>query len=319
MSSRVHERLRLPQLSGYLPSPPYVLICSSSFEERCMSVPKALDPNTVAQALVCENEDLSDIVGENTKRLMETFGRKAVRIALRTDNPLYGADSVQKALRDHGYGAGRNFLIDVTTFTHEGLLILLSVLRTNGSPTDTVLIAYNPAKSYADWLSKGIGEIRSILGYPGSPRPSRKSHLIVLVGYEVERAGMLIDAYEPAVISLGLGGEKESVSKDLYKRNIDFHNRLKEKLENVQEFTFSCVNAFDTKRSIENQIKDFKDYNVVLAPMNTKISSIGAALAAFSNESIQLCYAQAQQYNHEAYSTPSDECIVFNVPEIFLK
>ena len=317
MSSRFHKRMPLAEAPGHLTSPPYIFICSSSFEDRCLSFPGIMDPSIVSQALVCQNEDLRDVVGSNTERLLAMFGEKAVRVLLRTDNPLYGADNIHRALEQFTPGVARNYLIDATTFTHEGLLILLNLLHRNGKPMDAALIAYNPAKGYADWLTKGIGEIRSVLGYPGTPRPSRKCHLIVLTGYEVERAGMLIDAYEPAVVSLGLGGAEESVSKGLYKRNVLFHRRLKEKLKNVNEFTFSCVDAYATKSAIERQIQEVKDFNVVLAPMNTKISSVGAAMAAFSDERIQLCYAQAQQYNHEWYSVPSDECILFDARGVF--
>ena len=41
----------------------------------------------------------------------------------------------------------------------------------------------------AKWLSRGIGEVRSILGYSGTLKPSRSNLLIVIVGYEYERAG----------------------------------------------------------------------------------------------------------------------------------
>jgi len=307
----------LAEAPGWLASPPYILICSSSFEQRCLSFPVILDPSAISKALVCQNEDLLEVVGANTERLLATFGERATLVQLRTDNPLCGADNIQRVLEQFSSGTCRNFLIDATTFTHEGLLILLSLLRRNGKVGDTALIVYNPAKRYADWLSKGIGEIRSVLGYPGNPRPSRKCHLIVLTGYEVERAGMLIDAYEPAVVSLGLGGKKESVSEELYERNIQFHGRLREKLKNVDEFAFSCVDANVTKRAIEEQILKFKDYNAVLAPMNTKISSVGAAMASFADESLQLCYAQAQHYNHAQYSVPSDDCIIFDAKGIF--
>ena len=38
--------------------------------------------------------------------------------------------------------------------------------------------------------------------------------------------------------------------------------------------------------------------------MNTKISTLGAAMVALEDESIQVCYAQADVYNANNYSTP---------------
>ena len=321
-----HAKLKLAEVARHLSSPPYTYICSSSFEDRCLSIASQVDPDVVSRALICMNEDMRDVVSRNDARLHEKFGKKAVSIILRTDDPLLSADGIQKGLAERTPGDTRKYLVDITTFTHEGLLILLNLLRQHAIPGDSALFAYNPADDYGvgmeegdKWLSKGIGEIRSVLGYPGRLRPSRKCHLIVLVGYEVERAGMLIDAYEPAVVSLGLGALEESVSKNLYVLNEMFHQRLKDKLENVYEFPFSCVNHVEARTSIERQSRVFEGYNVVVAPMNTKISSVGAATAAFSDESIQLCYAQAQQYNHECYSTPSDQCYLFDAQDVLGK
>ena len=321
-----HDKMTLADLARHLTSPPYTYICSSSFEDRCLSVAEQVDPAAVSSALICMNEDMRDVVSRNDARLRERFGGKAVPVSLRTDRPLHSADGIQKALSELASGETRKYLVDITTFTHEGLLILLNLLRQHANPGDSALFAYNPAGDYAvgmdeedKWLSKGIGEIRSVLGYPGRLRPSRKCHLIVLVGYEVERAGMLIEAYEPAVVSLGLGAREESVSRNLYELNTMFHQRLKDKLENVHEFPFSCINHAETRKAIEKQARSYEGYNVVLAPMNTKISSIGAAVAAFANEDIQLCYAQAYQYNYEHYSTPSDQCYLFDAQDVLGK
>jgi hypothetical protein len=50
--------------------------------------------------------------------------------------------------------------------------------------------------------------------------------------------------------------------------------------------------------------------------MNTKISTVGCALAAWEDRAIQLCYAQATRYNYAHYSTPGDTCYVFDLPEL---
>lgn len=53
--------------------------------------------------------------------------------------------------------------------------------------------------------------------------------------------------------------------------------------------------------------------NLVVAPMNSKISTLGAALAARVNPDIQLCYAPAVTYNFENYSKPCDCAISFTI------
>ena len=46
--------------------------------------------------------------------------------------------------------------------------------------------------------------------------------------------------------------------------------------------------------------------NTVIAPLNTKISTIGADLAALENENIQLAYAKPNIYNVDGYSIPNE-------------
>ena len=47
--------------------------------------------------------------------------------------------------------------------------------------------------------------------------------------------------------------------------------------------------------------------------MNTKLSTLGAALAAVERPEIQLCYARAIEYNESGYSTPSNQVTIFTM------
>jgi len=215
------------------------------------------------------------------------------------------------------------YVIDITSFTHEALLIVLRVLAVHRKPTDRITCLYNGASEYSvglpaeeKWLTKGVGEIRSVLGYSGQIIPTQKTHLIVLVGFETERAERIIAAYEPNELSLGYGSLLESISPPLHDLNRKFHKKLREKYRKVSEFTFSCEDAFAAKAAVLKQANARPDFNVFIAPMNTKISTVGVALAAFDNQAIQLCYASAERYNFEAYSTPSDDCYFFDLPPL---
>jgi hypothetical protein len=235
-----------------------------------------------------------------------------------TDDPLRTADSLHAAI-DESIAAGlRKFLVDITTFTHEGLLILLRILqfRSIGS----VDCGYTSAREYSvgdlderKWLSKGLGEVRSVLGYPGRVLPSKKLHLIIMAGFEADRAERVILEYEPNTISLGLGDPNDSISPDHYKANRIFYERLVEKYSNVLEFTFSCSDPEKTRSALRKQVALLPDRNVLISPMNTKISTVGAALVAFDDDAIQLCYATAHRYNEQAYSMPSDHCYYFSL------
>lgn len=315
------KKINVGTLKKHLNLPFDIFICSASFEERCKVVPDKLSIGKFKHVLICENEDLKDIVSKNSDYLMKRFGSRSVKVQLSTNDPLKGADNLYRELSKLVDHKAKTVLIDITTFTHESLLILLKLLQHFYRKLLKVQFVYLSASDYSvgipkkdKWLSKGIGEIRSILGYPGVLLPSKKIHLIVLVGFEVERAEKLIASYEPTVISLGFGRKEESISDDLHDVNIMFHTMLSQKYVNVNQFTFSCIDPIETRKAVANQVAKFSEFNVVLAAMNTKISTTGAALAAFSNENMQLCYAHANQYNFKKYSTPGNDCYLFELP-----
>ena len=319
------KRVKINSISELLKKPVDVFICSGSFEERCKTIPAQIQEDEVHHVLVCENEDLKEIVRPNSKYLMDRFGLSSIHVPLRANDPLIGADNLVSKLKKICESQPKNFLIDPTTFTHESLLILIKIIREllRGREGISMQFAYTGAKDYSvgqkkqdKWLSKGVGEIRSVLGYPGIVIPSLKTHLIVLLGFESERAMKLIDAYEPSITSVGLGEVKSSISQQHHEVNFGFYNSLKEVHSNIHEFQFSCVDPLLTMRIIQEQVKKFPDHNVVLAPMNNKISTIGAALSSISTENIQICYAHANQYNYEGYSTPDEWCYFFDLPEL---
>ena len=304
-----------------------VFICSASYEERCKSIPDALaEHRHIGKRLVCFNQRSSSAVAGNAKYLMGRLGSNSLRVPLDKTNPLITADNLQRALSHTGGDSGDlSCLVDITTFTHEALLILLRLLqaRIRRSP---VVLAYAPADEYSvdlppeeKWLSKGITDIRSVLGYPGDSRPSRKSHLIVLVGFEGDRAERLLDEYQPHIISLGFGQQGTATAMQHQQVNRLAFAQLASKVSKYNDFEFSCVDIAAVESTISVQALRFPDCNVVIAPMNTKLSTVGVAGAAFRNDDIQLCYASASQYNVEGYSRPGKTCILTELPPEYWK
>jgi hypothetical protein len=298
-----------------------IFICSASFESRCRSVSDFVEPPIVQHVLVCVNENFPDIVSSNGEYLLSRYAGKSAMVLLSTENPLQTADSLQEAVGATLDEPPQTYLVDITTFTHEALLILLKVLQLRLKMADSVTFVYATAAEYSvgdkdedKWLSKGIGEVRSVLGYPGRILPTRKSHLVIMAGFESERADRLIEEYEPNRISLGLGDPTSSISPDHYSVNRAIHAKIRAKYTDVMNFTFSCLDPIVTKSAVKAHIQLLPDHNVLIAPMNTKISTIGVALLAFEDNSVQLCYATAHQYNERNYSRPGDDCYLFSVP-----
>lgn len=324
-------KISLNDLPSYLDLPLDVFICSASFEDRCKSVAQQIDPSQVARVLICEYRDFENVDSEaaNAAWLRSRFSDRARRVLLSTNQPIVTADSLRDELEGLPKAECLNVLIDISTFTHEALLILLKLLMSGGQSAN-VRFVYTGAREYSigfhgneKWLSRGIDDVRSVLGYPGELVPSKKLHLIILAGFESERAEKLIEAYEPAVVSLGVGERSASVSEDHHDLNSVFHQRvfdfcdsMSAKNAGVRRFEFSCVDPIATKVAIEKQIAECPGYNVIISPLNTKISTLGVALAALEQSSIQLCYAHPIEYNTSGYSSPDENCRLFSLPGV---
>lgn len=302
-----------------------LFLASLSFEKRCTSIVESLDNYKPIRSVVVFNEKLGSTVKQGLSYFKDRLGAGCDFALIDGDNPLLTADSilekVSKSLPNHR----ARIVIDTTTFTRESLLVLLRFLYEVRSRISRVEFLYAHAKEYSigdtkdeKWLSKGIREVRSVLGFPGDLLPSRDNHLVVLLGFEDERALNLVREFEPSVISLGVGDRGESGTEPHQDVNDDRCEKLKSVLPSVNLFTFTAYDAFKAKSIIRQQIDKFPGLNAVIAPMNTKISTIGAGLLAIEDNTIQICYAQPNIYNYERYSLPDDDYYGFAIGNDFL-
>jgi hypothetical protein len=305
-------RVKLSDLNSSIEWPLDFFICSASFEARCRSIADHLDMNRFRCALVAENENHKALHQDQMAYLLGKLGAKARPVMLDTTNPLKTADSFLRALDASGIPPDSGVLLDVTTFTHEAVLILFKLVRSR-FPPNRIRYVYSSAREYSvgdpiekKWLSQGVGEIRSVLGYPGEFLPSKKLHLVALVGFEHDRVLELIRNYEPALISLGYATSDQPDSDKHLAVNKQRFQMVKSICGGAKEFTFPCYDPLGTKAAIQQQIKLEPGLNVVVAGLNTKASTLGVGLAGVHNPRIQLCYAQAVIYNHRNYSEPGD-------------
>ena len=301
-------------------------ICCTSFEKRCLEVAKRIDANNVKRAYILRNQPLLKETDIQSTELHRIFGERAEFVDVRISQPLYTVDQFLVKIIPAIKVAIGKVLIDVTTFTHEHLLILLYFLNSE-KLLGKVIFAYTGAKDYSLntplpdlWLTKGVKQVRSIIGYPGALVPSKNLHLIIMVGFEHERAQSIIETYEPARLSLGFSPRLKSVSEDLSETNKAFFlriqhfvNETRRDTTTVDEFEFSCVDPIQARDSLLKQIGEDGNYNTIVCPLNTKISTIGVALATFIKDDVQLCYAEAAIYNTENYSSPGQTITLFDL------
>lgn len=320
-------KIKMQEISTTLHNDYSLFICSSSFEARWFSAIANLSDNYFNTSIVLHKgcEELNWADGYN--HLLRTTINQPKILNIKYYSPSDLWDTYTKDVLIECQNTDKKILVDITTFTHESLLILTYMLYVTNTLDKSTFI-YSSAGEYFigpdkndRWLSRGVKSIRSVLGFPGLIRPSKSSHLIILVGFKIERAKELITQYEPSSISLGIG--VSPYSDEFSKKNIEYRSLLENFIRNyessrmeISEFTFSCSDPLIAKKNILDEVEKFNEKNITISPMNTKVSTVATALAAITNESIKICYAEPVEYNQLGYSSPGDSLTIMNLSEL---
>lgn len=290
-----------------------------SFEKRSFTLSNKIDVNKLSKVYVIRNQKTVDNknVMEIAEEFEKKFGSKIENIEVDFDKPLLSADNLKSKfdylqLREKKV----KILLDISTFTHEILLMFLCILKSWRNNVELTCI-YTNTLDYSTqeavenkWLSRGMRDVRTVLGFPGDNLPSRKTHLVLIVGYEYERAYNIINIIEPNSLSLGYV-EAEETSTEKNKDANSHYLKLVEEMaisyNDIERFTISCRNVEKTVKELNKIIMFHKEENIVIVPLNNKVSTIAVAVTVFNNPEVQICYGQPVVYNEESYSVPGNE------------
>lgn len=319
------KKVKAQAIASQINGPINMFIGCASYETRCRTLASYIDPTSVQLALIGSYVETASLVSDNKRYLEERFGDRSVSLEFSTKYPLTTANNLDTALKESSI-TDRICLVDISTFTHESLLILFKLLTIHKKSNDKIFIAYNNAAEYdpgvpdeEKWLSYGVREVRTLLGYPGEVVPSKESHLIILVGYEHERASELIRVFEPDLLSLGHGKSGTQTAVQHHQTSQHFFGLVRRAFAThpgVSTFEFSCNDPIATKLAILEQIARYPECNHVISPMNTKLSTIGSGLASLGDSRIQICYAEPLQYNYHNYSSPGEDCYLIEFDDL---
>lgn len=293
------------------------LITCASFESRSLYISENISKEKIKKSYVFSTDEI-DPIREAREQLSSLLQDPTIIIVDKSD-PFSCQKKAFDVVHELISIGIKQVLVDTSTFTHEMLLILLNVLWRKRSFFEEIVFAYTGADEYCPntkekWLSKGCREVRSILGYPGLLVPRKQICLIVLVGFEYERALGLIDAVDPDLLYMGCGivCSEHVVSEHHMEPMSQFNNLHKTLLssrENVCTFDFSARDISSTISAVEDILKRTEDYNHIIVPMNTKMSTLAVGMIALANPAIQVCYAEPETYNYENYSSCGDSVL----------
>lgn len=307
---------KLNELNMFLPDK-VGFICFVSFEARCLSIPRMIDQDKIVKTWILRNNyGRTAETNQGNYDAIKDILRNKEEIGFSLKRPDKIADIIYVLMKELKQLQIENIVIDISTFTHEILLILIKALYVSQNNFKNILFLYNGADRYSEWLSKGCKDIRNVVGYPGYWNPAYKYHLIVLSGFEQERITGLVEILEPDSLSLGVCNDSTNDNHNntilQYKERFDEWACTLHVLKEYERFDFSCINIEETIRNIEKIINSNSEMNYILAPLNTKLSTVAAGIVALKNENIQLCYPIPEAYNIE-YALPSENVTIVDL------
>ena len=312
------EKVCADKINSYIPAN-CTFVCFSSFEDRCLSLLKEIDSKKINEAFVFRNiEKLMDTNNEkNTQIITDSISNASV-IKINLSSSINLADSIFDLVKKLHSKEAKDLVVDITTFTHEALLILIKNLFLYKKSFKTIRFIYNSASAYSPWLSKGCKEVRNVIGYPGIFNPALKYHLVILTGFEYERATRLVELMEPDILSVGIGLDPTSNDHLCTMQNSEA--KFKSWLSNLPSlssntFSFSCSHIEETIRCLKKFALSENEENLIFVPLNTKLSTISVALVALQNKQIQVTYPIPEIYNLE-YSKVGESFTIINLLEM---
>lgn len=290
----------------------------ASFEKRLQNA-SMLFEKKFQDACVFYNKEFKSVTQESLELTLHSRLSDRIKgVEISISEPIVTGDIFLDLLLEYGNSIVNyeNIVIDISTFTREHLLIILKIVSyLNITNIIFLYIAANHLST--SWLTRGYSSVRSVLGYSGDYHFSDKTHLILMMGFEKERAITIIEEYQPDLISIGIG--KNGDALDLYKRNINYAHELAAVYGSaVDLFQFSLDDANNCSFDIEEQYHKIKEQqegavNTIISPLNNKISTIGCGLFLLRNDDVQACYAEAISYNFSDYSKDYSKLYRFNI------
>ena len=285
-----------------------------SYEDRTLGVVESLSPYyRTRHAAVFVSREYADKgnapshLARIQERLSEAMTTKCEVIKFEIDRPLASMREFEAMC---GQWAGMHPLnwvtLDISTFPRQEMLVLLRVLDKTVGLSRVRLLYTAPMKYGSEevggWLTRGVKAVRAVPGFGGIQPPGKAKLLVILLGHEEERAAITWKRHQPrkCVVVLPTPG---------------YRPELTETVEGRHSLLFSMLAASTTRIGIPaHGIRETRDlilrlweehkatHYLVVAPLGTKLQTLGVFEAVRLQSAIQVTYAVPAIYNHQMFS-----------------
>jgi hypothetical protein len=191
--------------------------------------------------------------------------------------------------------AGKNILLDVSTMPREVIWWSLKFLQAIECNVDFVY--HRPGSYSPDWLTRDTGEPRLVYQCSGISRLGQPTGLLLLSGFDLDRARRMIQYFEPSLILLGI---QTGHQFDNQVKNIDPSKSLGARTSLAKTFD---VDAFGPDWGFQSTLDavhpHLKSHNIIAASLGPKVSALSLFRLHSNYPEIALSYAPSRQFNPE--------------------
>ena len=283
-----------------------LFIASISGEERCSRVWEMLNESDTAvnQKIIFYFEEvIRSLESGGNEKYNELFD---VNEYEKIHCELYDEISVLTALEERLDLDGRDIsslkiLLDISTMTKPYFFIIIRYLI-NEKKCRSLYIGYTEPQLYYRpyYFTRGTSRSSNIPTYSGKNNVSKKTALIVLLGFEGERSSEVVRNVDPD-ITIPVNGfpAYRPEFKDVSLLQNEEILKEPETFSNLRYA--SAKDPFETKTVLEEIYAKYNEYyNICISPLGTKPMALGTCLFALEHPDISVIYPYPCEYNFKS-------------------
>ena len=266
----------------------YTLITAYCYEDRSVdSLERSIKSFNIKKAIVMrynaedylDNSTLRKLEKneERMNRLMKNAGVKITEILCKDDNVVKSSEKLRNTIEPNK----EKILIDITGFTKNYILKLAQIFSSK-----TTLFLYTRSKGHRlptdEEQSLSIKKIIPINGFEGYVNIDKKDFLVLILGYEGNRALAFLKKFETEPV-LALIGSPSLDNEEINKKYIEHAKRANTSLlythrVAVYDIPVHSYNPFLFSNDLEKAIMQFphiERYNICISCLGTKMQTLG--------------------------------------------
>jgi len=201
-----------------------------------------------------------------------------------------------------------NIVIDISVMVKPYIFLLLKHL--DSLHTKNMYFLYTEPASY-DILTKGTMIAKDVPGYSGAKDLGKKDALVILLGFEGNRAVQVLNEVNPD-LTIPVNGFP-SYRPNFKDRSIMENKELLSEDDILKNLCYAPANdPFETKNLLEEiYFKYSHRYNITIVPLGTKPMAFGSCLFAMEHKDCRIVYSYPKEYSAKPSKDWGDSWMYF--------